>query len=238
MRYQQIPFEKMTNITIITVVYNGVNYLEETIKSVIHHKDKYLTYLIIDGGSTDGTLDIIQSYNDKIDYWISQPDKGIYDAMNQGWTLANPESFILYLGAGDKLLSLPKQYDSDVIYGDVLIGEKKFSSSIGLILMLANSLHHQALMIRKSIFKKPPFDLNFPTYADFDVNQRIFKKNISANKDAFFLSYALPDGVSKELNIEEMSRVVLKNYGSFWSHVSKIYLTLLKGLKWAFRMRY
>lgn len=228
----------MTNITIITVVYNGVSYLEETIKSVIRHKDENLAYVIIDGGSTDGTLDIIQYYNDKIDHWVSQPDEGIYDAMNKGWALADPDSFILYLGAGDKLLSLPKQYDYDVIYGDVLIGEKKFSSRIGPILMFANSLHHQALMIRKSIFQEPPFDLNFPTYADFDVNQRIFKKNINATKDVSFISYALPGGVSKELNIEEMSRVVLKNYGSVWSRVSKIYLTLLKGFKWVFRMRY
>jgi len=71
-------------ISIVTVVYNGEEFLEETIKSVVSQTYKNIEYIIIDGGSTDGTVDIIKKYEDKIDYWVSEPDSGIYDAMNKG----------------------------------------------------------------------------------------------------------------------------------------------------------
>lgn len=73
-------------LSIITVVFNGVEYIEETIESVISQKEfsRNIEYIIIDGGSTDGTLNVIEKYRDKIDVFISEPDKGIYDAMNKG----------------------------------------------------------------------------------------------------------------------------------------------------------
>lgn len=76
--------DKKPLVTIITVVYNGEKYLEQTIKSVINQTYKNIEYIIIDGGSTDGTLDIIKKYEKHISYWISEPDKGLYDAMNKG----------------------------------------------------------------------------------------------------------------------------------------------------------
>ena len=85
-------FKKKKNhflISIITVVFNGEKYLEETIKSVINQTNKNFEYIIIDGGSTDGTLDIIKRYDQQIDYWISQKDKGIYDAFNKGLKLVS-----------------------------------------------------------------------------------------------------------------------------------------------------
>ena len=85
-------FKKKKNhflISIITVVFNGEKYLEETIKSVINQTNKNFEYIIVDGGSTDGTLDIIKKYDQQIDYWISQKDKGIYDAFNKGLTLVS-----------------------------------------------------------------------------------------------------------------------------------------------------
>jgi Glycosyl transferase family 2 len=89
-------------LSIITVVYNGEKYLEQTIQSVINQSYEYLEYIIIDGGSTDRTLEIIAKYNDYIDYWISEPDKGIYNAMNKGTKLATG-SHILHLNADDLL---------------------------------------------------------------------------------------------------------------------------------------
>ena len=76
-------------LTIITAVRDGEKTLECTIKSVINQSYDRIEYIIIDGGSTDGTLDILRKYDEKIDYWISEPDKGIYDAMNKGIRLAH-----------------------------------------------------------------------------------------------------------------------------------------------------
>lgn len=71
-------------ISIITISYNAVKDIESTILSVLNQTYPNIEYIIIDGGSTDGTLDIIKKYEDKITYWVSEPDKGIYDAMNKG----------------------------------------------------------------------------------------------------------------------------------------------------------
>ncbi len=89
-------------LSIVTVVYNGEKYLEQTIQSVINQSYENLEYIIIDGGSTDRTLEIIAKYNDYINYWISEPDTGIYNAMNKGTKLATG-SHILHLNADDLL---------------------------------------------------------------------------------------------------------------------------------------
>lgn len=77
-----------TLITVVTVVYNGATTLEQTIQSVVNQTYDNVEYIIIDGASTDASLDIIKKYEDKIDYWQSEPDKGIYDAMNKGIAMA------------------------------------------------------------------------------------------------------------------------------------------------------
>ena len=82
--YFKKSYDDKPLISIITVVFNGERYLEQTIQSVIDQTYDNVEYIIIDGGSTDGTLDIIKKYEDKIDYWVSEKDNGIYDAMNKG----------------------------------------------------------------------------------------------------------------------------------------------------------
>jgi len=76
-------------LTVITVVFNGARTLEATVQSVLGQTYRNIEYIIIDGGSTDGTLDIIRKYEHAIDYWLSEPDKGVYDAMNKGINAAN-----------------------------------------------------------------------------------------------------------------------------------------------------
>ena len=75
-------------ISIITVVYHAADTIEQTIRSVVEQDYPNIEYIIIDGGSTDGTLDVIKKYEDRIAYWVSEPDKGIYDAMNKGLSAA------------------------------------------------------------------------------------------------------------------------------------------------------
>ena len=89
-------------VTIITVVFKGEKHLEQTIQSVVNQTYNNVEYIIIDGGSTDGTLDILLKNEERIDYWVSEPDEGIYDAMNKGIIISRGD-LLLFLNCGDYL---------------------------------------------------------------------------------------------------------------------------------------
>ncbi len=128
---QSSPITYLPLITVITVVLNGEKTLEETIKSVINQTYPNVEYIIIDGGSTDGTLDIIKKYEDYIDYWVSEPDEGIYDAMNKGIKVA-VGFYYVFLGSDDKIIkdwlekgvyyinTLTKFEDTIYLYGNIV----------------------------------------------------------------------------------------------------------------------
>lgn len=118
----------MLKISIITVVFNGKTHLEETIKSVISQTYPAIEYLIIDGNSRDGTVDIIKKYSGKIDFWRSEPDKGLYDAMNKGLQAATGD-FVWFVNAGDTIYKSDTvetiishyQENTDILFGEVMI---------------------------------------------------------------------------------------------------------------------
>ncbi len=89
-------------VSIITAVFNGFPFLEKTIKSILSQSYSSIEYIIIDGNSSDGTLDIIKKYSSQLTYWVSEPDKGIYDAWNKGLAKAGGD-WIAFVGAGDIL---------------------------------------------------------------------------------------------------------------------------------------
>lgn len=231
--YFKKSFEDKPLISIITVVYNGGKYLEETIQSVINQTYDNVEYIIIDGGSTDGTLDIIKKYEDRIDYWVSEKDKGIYDAMNKGWSLINEDSRILFLGAGDKVLTFPAlkeliNHKHAIIYGNVYIGKNLFYSKVNWKLKLGNTIHHQALLVPKIINKQPPFDNSFSIYADYDFNLRLYIGNHLFVKSSYFTSYALPDGVSARIDLIQIFDISKKNVGYFYGLLSILYISIQK----------
>ncbi|VEP13236.1 hypothetical protein H1P_190035 [Hyella patelloides LEGE 07179] len=89
-------------VSVITIVFNGEKYLEQTIQSIVNSSYPNLEYIVIDGGSTDNSLAIIKKYEDDLDYWVSEPDRGIYDAMNKG-TIAASGDYTLHINADDLL---------------------------------------------------------------------------------------------------------------------------------------
>ena len=178
---------KQPEITIVTVVFNGIKTIEKTILSVINQDYEKLEYIIIDGGSTDGTIDIIKKYADKIDYWISEPDKGLYFAMNKGLNLAEGK-WINFMNSGDSFYTttivsevFSTNYRSGVIYGDVMFSFDGRNSVYVKAQPLENfwkgmQFVHQAAFVSTILMKEFPFDTKYKFIADYNSLYKIFLK--------------------------------------------------------------
>ncbi|BBB24033.1 glycosyl transferase, family 2 [Isorropodon fossajaponicum endosymbiont JTNG4] len=194
-------------ITVVTVVFNGVKFLEETIKSVINQTYDNIEYIIIDGGSTDGTIDIIKKYEDKIAYWVSESDKGIYDAMNKGVDAATG-NWINFMNAEDKFYSNTtiekifntKQYTTKIIYGDVIIDYGNF-----LKVKKAKNFNklwqgmvcsHQSTFIESKYHKENKFILKYSIAGDFNFFYNVFKQNDKTTYIQNIIAIISLDGVS------------------------------------------
>ena len=166
-------------ISIITITYNAIKVIEKTIQSVVKQKYDDIEYIIIDGGSTDGTIDIIKQYENKISLWISEPDKGIYDAMNKGIKLAKGE-WINFMNAGDyfydnlvlsKFSEIAKQSNADIIYGEVIkrLPSIIFPEKPMPLSFIKNHMvfSHQSTFIKASYHKKYLFNDKFKSSGDY-----------------------------------------------------------------------
>jgi glycosyltransferase involved in cell wall biosynthesis len=220
----------MPLVTVITVVRNGATHLERTIRSVLDCAYRNLAFIIVDGASTDGTVELINKYEHLLTWWVSEPDNGIYDAMNKGWVAAASESYVLFLGSGDCIISLPSNPDDYstgyVLYGDVQLGERLFQGKAGFGLRCNNTLHHQSLLVHKSLHPEPPFDIRFRVYADFDFNQRLLKHGAQFKYCCDLQSSALPGGLSSSKAHRETLQIVAKNFGPVWALVAVCWMAL------------
>ncbi len=224
-------------ISIITVVYNSDNLIEETIKSITSCKTDQMEYIIIDGGSTDNTLNIIDKYKKKIDILISEEDKGIYDAMNKGINLANG-LYVLNINAGDKLIISPFEYLTDeiikekydLILFNVLLSTKKiFNCSVSPKIKFMNTIHHQgALYLNQS---KKLYNINYKVFADFDFNQRLYKNKMKCLKIDNVLTFHDIGGISHEKNyFNETYKIINKNFNIYYCIIAYLYYKWM-GLK-------
>jgi glycosyltransferase involved in cell wall biosynthesis len=155
----------MAKLSIITINYNNKKGLEKTITSVVHQSFADYEYIIIDGGSTDGSVDVIKQYSDRVNYWVSEPDKGIYNAMNKGIRKATGE-YCLFLNSGDKFTDkyiLNKvfsiSFSEDLVYGNTLYDNmcQSYPENISLTYLISKSLPHQSTFIKKSLFESIGF---------------------------------------------------------------------------------
>lgn len=213
--------KKSPLISIITVSYNAGSSIEQTILSVIDQNFEDYEYIIIDGGSTDGTVEIIQKYQDKITLWVSEPDKGIYDAMNKGIGLAKG-FWVNFMNAGDSFYDLNVFNSvfsvcktSYVIYGDNML-----CYEWGEVLLSPDSLNnidrfmvfgHQTTFTRRELLLKHLFDCSYKIAADYDFFFRVYKDGYSFEYVPMCISrFSADDGVSSnspEITFKEYSRI-------------------------------
>ena len=219
-------------ISVITVVYNAKNTIEQTMLSVLSQTYKNIEYIIVDGVSTDGTLDIIKNYELKIKSgefsnisfrYISEPDKGIYDAMNKGIDLATGE-WLLFLGADDFLIGSIDDYYTKFInpkvvyYGDVIIlpSKQKYGGKFSRYTLAIRNIPHQAIFYPRSLLKQHGYSLRYSILADYALNIFLFSKGVEFSYIDERISYFRFGGRSnthRDINFEQDVNKIIKELG-------------------------
>ena len=232
----------MTKISIITVVYNSEKYIRRTIESIVGQDYPGVEYIVIDGKSKDTTMQIVNEYRDRIAVVVSEPDKGLYDAMNKGLRLATG-SYVLYINSGDALSSptllsdifnnVPA--DSDVIYGDTQITDEDGN-------ILHNRRHrppeqltwrdykrgmlvcHQSFIAKRTLCDE--YDTNYRYAADYDWCLNILLKSRVVTNYGKDISLFMDGGQTKRTivpGLKERYRIMCKYYGkakaTFWNFI-------------------
>lgn len=181
---QRLPNKPL--ITVITVVYNGEKFLENTILSVLNQSYDNVEYIVIDGGSTDGTVDIIKKYERQIDYWVSEKDRGIYDAMNKSLDIAFGD-WQIFLGADDVLNDCFAYVASQLVRHEaVFYGNVELASSGELCgghfnryRLMQQNICHQAIFYPRSIYQDKRYDMRCSFLADYKYNIELWGDDIS-----------------------------------------------------------
>lgn len=170
---------KYPRISVITVSYNCRECIEKTIKSVTGLSYDNLEYIVIDGGSTDGTAEIIEQYKDRIAYYVSERDKGIYDAMNKGLAVATGE-WVNFMNAGDffankdVLNSVVEQMEDDavIVHGNIIKQCRGFyylATPAGADKAdVQMPVFHQSTFVKLSYHRSHPFDISFKSSGDYN----------------------------------------------------------------------
>ncbi|MCK4678322.1 MAG: glycosyltransferase [Bacteroidales bacterium] len=230
----------ISTLSIITVVLNDAEAFENTFHNVRNQKFEGIQYIIIDGNSSDGTIELIKKYEEHIDYWSSEPDNGIYDAMNKGIARANGE-WIMFLNAGDTFYNdhiltdifSEDLSDVDVIYGDSIADYGSFSicQKAGNLKDLWRGMrfNHQSVIVKTELLKRRPFNLKFSIGADFDF---IYHQYLQKKKFKYFplpISVFDVNGISNKRPVKSFCQHVqiVRTH-----HSTSFTRTLFYGLKW------
>lgn len=218
-------------ISIVTVVLNGAKTLEKALLSVVNQKFIDYEYIIIDGKSTDGSVEIIKKYESRLSVWISEPDRGVYDAMNKSISLANGK-WIYFLGADDCLLDdfeAAVKYlidENTLYYANVyrpVLG-RNYDGKFSAYKLACKNICHQSIFYPRCVWDKYSYDLKYQVLADYHLNLRCFS-DINIKFQYIPLSIAVfsdRDGVSPtkgDSKFESDKILLIKAIFPFWIYV-------------------
>lgn len=213
-------------VSVITINYNNCRGLHQTILSVVHQKFKNFEFIVIDGGSTDGSLDVIKDYSDNIAFWVSEQDRGIYHAMNKGVAQAHGD-YCIFMNSGDYF------YDNDVLgrvanssaIEDVIVGKVSIDEYDHIISppplngltfyhLYSGAIPHQGAFIRTDLLRKYPYDENLKISSDWKFFlQTLILDNCSIRYLDIYVSRYDMNGVSSsnpELMRKEKDEILNK----------------------------
>jgi glycosyltransferase involved in cell wall biosynthesis len=249
-------------LSIITVNKNNADGLEKTIQSVICQKFTDYEYIIIDGNSTDNSVNVIKKYSDSIHYWISEPDTGIYNAMNKGIKIATGE-YVILMNSGDRFVDkntlfhvFSKEHTADLLVGNIIMEWKRFNerrscpSKITFYHFFAgDTLHHQATFTKRALFDEIGlYDEELEICSDWKFALfAIAKYNKSLEKLNEDIALRDVNGISNSekftsLLKKEHEETLQKDFPYFYDDYKELYLLkrftfhrLKKHIKWRLR---
>ncbi len=239
-------------LSIITVTYNAERFLEPTIQSIAAQTYPNIEYVIVDGGSKDGTVDIIKKYPNVVTHWVSERDNGLYDAMNKGLQMATGD-YVMVLNAGD-LLDAPDTLETtfshcdgeDVLYGDTkiidtdyqFVGMRHFTPPEHLTwksFQQGMVVCHQSVISKKEI--TPLYNLEYKIAADIDWAIRLLKNSKTAKNVHTVITQFMQDGVSTQhrwAGVRERFRVMINYYGLF----TTLFNNISRGINYFLTLRF
>lgn len=218
-------------LSVITVVYNNVTDVERTMLSVLNQTYSDIKYIVIDGLSNDGTIDIISKYKDRIAKFISEKDEGIYDAMNKGLALSTGD-YVIFMNSGDEFYDaetvaavFASADDADIYYGETemidgtgqSLGQRRHKAPKQFTwkdFNLGMSISHQAIYIKRSLIE--PYDRRYHLSADIDWIIRAAKKAKKIVNVNRYVAKYLVGGMSKtkhRQSLMERFDIMKRHYG-------------------------
>jgi glycosyltransferase involved in cell wall biosynthesis len=237
-------------LSVITVVYNNVADIGRTLLSVLNQTYQQIEYIVIDGGSTDGTLEIINTYKNRIAKLVTEPDKGIYDAMNKGLALATGD-YVIFMNSGDEFYAndtVGKVFatadGADIYYGETemvnaqrqSLGRRRHQAPAKFnwrSFKYGMSVSHQAIYIRRALTQ--PYDPAYQLSADIDWIIRAAKKAKKIVRVEGYVAKYLVGGMSKakhRQSLEERFAIMRKHYGLLPTVVNHMVIAFNLGTYW------
>ena len=231
-------------LSVITIVYNNVVAIERTMLSVLNQTYLNIEYIIIDGASTDGTKEIIQKYKERIAKFISEPDKGLYDAMNKGLALATGD-YVLFMNSGDEIYASETVSEvfatapsGDIYYGETEMFDENWNS-LGQrrhhapehfdwhSFKFGMNVSHQAIYIKRSLTE--PYNLAYKYSSDIDWILKAAKKSSNIVNTHLYVAKYLVGGISKQkhfASLKERFKILSHYYGFIPNVINHLFIGL------------
>lgn len=238
----------LPKLSVITIVYNNVKDIERTMLSILNQTYSNIEYIVIDGASSDGTLEVIKQYEHCIAKLISEKDKGIYDAMNKGLAIATGD-YVLFMNSGDEIYELETVEkifatapNADIYYGETEMYDENWNS-LGRrrhqapehftweSFKYGMSISHQAIYIKRSLTE--PYNLQYKYSADIDWIIKIAKKASSIVNTHLYVAKYLVGGMSKKKHRES-----LKERFQIFSHYYGLVSNIINHIVIAFNLAF
>jgi glycosyltransferase involved in cell wall biosynthesis len=237
-------------LSVITVVFNNVRDIERTVLSVLNQTYPNIEYLVIDGKSTDGTVEIIEKYRDRLTVFTSEKDAGIYDAMNKGLSLAKGD-YVVFMNSGDEFYEkdtvktvFASATNADIYYGETEmindqlqnLGQRRHKSPQNFTwrdFKYGMSISHQAIFIRRNLTE--PYDLKYQLSADIDWILTAAKKARKIVNVHRYVAKYLVGGMSKKKHRQSLAErfaIMRKHYGLLPTIINHVVIAFNLGFYW------